>query len=47
MNLAIAEFRRAKGRFASITGALSLIVFLVLILGALSDGLFFGGTGAI
>lgn len=47
MNLAIAEFRRAKGRFVSITGALSLIVFLVLILGALSDGLFFGGTGAV
>ncbi len=47
MNLAIAEFRRAKGRFVSITGALSLIVFLVLILGALGDGLFFGGTGAI
>jgi putative ABC transport system permease protein len=47
MNLAVAEFRRAKGRFASITAALSLIVFLVLILGALGDGLFFGGTGAI
>ncbi|MGB7983093.1 MAG: ABC transporter permease [Candidatus Nanopelagicales bacterium] len=47
MNLAIAEFRRAKGRFVSITGALSLIVFLVLVLGALGDGLFFGGTGAI
>ena len=47
MNLAVAEFRRAKGRFVSITGALSLIVFLVLILGALGDGLFFGGTGAI
>jgi putative ABC transport system permease protein len=47
MNLAIAEFRRAKGRFASITGALSLIVFLVLVLGSLGDGLFFGGTGAI
>ncbi|MCU0301802.1 MAG: ABC transporter permease [Candidatus Nanopelagicales bacterium] len=47
MNLAIAEFRRAKGRFASITGALSLIVFLVLVLGALADGLFFGGTGAV
>lgn len=47
MNLAVAEFRRAKGRFASITGALSLIVFLVLVLGALGDGLFFGGTGAI
>lgn len=47
MNLAVAEFRRAKGRFASITGALSLIVFLVLVLGALGDGLFFGGTGAV
>lgn len=47
MNLAVAEFRRAKGRFVSITGALSLIVFLVLVLGALGDGLFFGGTGAI
>lgn len=47
MNLAIAEFRRAKGRFAAITAALALIVFLVLILGSLGDGLFFGGTGAI
>jgi putative ABC transport system permease protein len=47
MNLALAEFRRAKGRFASITAALSLIVFLVLVLGALGDGLFFGGTGAV
>ena len=47
MNLAVAEFRRAKGRFVSITGALSLIVFLVLVLGALGDGLFFGGTGAV
>jgi putative ABC transport system permease protein len=47
MNLAIAEFRRAKGRFAAITGALSLIVFLVLVLGSLGDGLFYGGTGAV
>lgn len=47
MNLAIAEFRRARGRFLSITGALSLIVFLVLVLGALGDGLFFSGTGAV
>ena len=47
MNLAVAELRRAKGRYASITGALSLIVFLVLVLGALGDGLFFGGTGAV
>jgi len=47
MNLAVAELRRAKGRFAAITGALSLIVFLVLVLGALGDGLFYGGTGAV
>lgn len=47
MNLAIAEFRRAKGRFVAITGALSLIVFLVLVLGTLGDGLFYGGTGAV
>ena len=47
MNLAVAEFRRAKGRYAAITAALSLIVFLVLVLGSLSDGLFFGGTGAV
>lgn len=47
MNLAIAELRRAKGRYVAITGSMSLIVFLVLVLGALGDGLFFGGTGAI
>ena len=47
MNLALAELRRAKGRYAAITAALSLIVFLVLVLGALGDGLFFGGTGAV
>ncbi|MEZ5115200.1 MAG: ABC transporter permease [Candidatus Nanopelagicales bacterium] len=45
--LALNEIRRSKGRFASIVSALSLIVFLVLILGALSDGLFYGSTGAI
>ncbi len=47
MNLAVAELRRARGRFAAITAALSLIVFLVLVLGALGDGLFYGGTGAV
>lgn len=47
MMLALNEIRRGKGRFASIIGALSLIVFLVLTLGALSDGLFFGATGAV
>lgn len=45
--LAINEIRRSKGRFASIVAALSLIVFLVLILGALADGLFYGATGAV
>ena len=47
MMLAIAEIRRARGRFISIIAALSLITFLVLTLSALSDGLFYGSTGAI
>jgi putative ABC transport system permease protein len=47
MMLALNEIRRGRGRFASIIAALSLIVFLVLTLGALSDGLFFGATGAV
>lgn len=45
--LAIREIQRARGRFASIVAALSLIVFLVLVLGALADGLFYGATGAV
>lgn len=45
--LALREIQRGKGRFAAIVAALSLIVFLVLVLGALSDGLFFGATGAV
>ena len=45
--LALNEIRRGKGRFAAIVAALSLIVFLVLVLGALADGLFFGATGAV
>lgn len=47
MMLALAEIRRGLGRFLSIIGALSLITFLVLTLSALSDGLFFGATGAV
>lgn len=47
MMLALSEIRRGKGRFASIIAALSLIVFLVLTLGALADGLFYGATGAV
>lgn len=45
--LAVNEIRRGGGRFSAIVGALSLIVFLVLVLGALADGLFFGATGAV
>lgn len=41
------ELTRGKGRFGAIVAALSLIVFLVLVLGALADGLFFGATGAV
>jgi putative ABC transport system permease protein len=47
MMLALNEIRRGKGRFAAIVSALSLIVFLVLVLGALADGLFYGATGAV
>lgn len=46
MMLAFAEIRRARARFISIIGALALITFLVLTLSALSDGLFYGSTGA-
>lgn len=45
--LASAEIRRGRGRFAAVVSALSLIVFLVLVLAALADGLFFGATGAV
>ncbi len=45
--LATKEIRRSRGRFASIIAALSLIVFLVLTLGALADGLYYGATGAV
>ncbi|HAN72639.1 MAG TPA: hypothetical protein DCQ36_13760, partial [Actinobacteria bacterium] len=33
-------------RFSAIVSALGLLVFLVLVLGALADGLFYGSTGA-
>ena len=45
MRLAFAEFRRNKGRFISIIFAVGFIVFLVLILAGLADGLYFGATG--
>ncbi len=47
MQLALAEIRRRRGRWASIIGAIAFIVFLVLILAALADGLFIGSTGAL
>ena len=47
MRLALAEIRRRRGRWASITGAVAFIVFLVLVLAALADGLFIGSTGAL
>ena len=47
MMLALREIQRGGGRFAAVVGALALIVFLVLVLGALADGLFYGATGAV
>ena len=41
------ELTRSKGRFSAVVAALALIVFLVLVLGALADGLFYGATGAV
>lgn len=47
MKLALAEMRRNRGRFAAIVAALVLIVFLVLVLTGLADGLYYGATGAL
>ncbi len=47
MHIALAEMRRRKGRWATIVGAVAFIVFLVLVLAALADGLFIGSTGAL
>ena len=47
MKLALAEMRRTPGRWGSITGAVGFIVFLVLVLAGLADGLFIGTTGAL
>jgi putative ABC transport system permease protein len=46
MRLALAEFRRNRARYLSITAAVGFIVFLVLILAGLADGLYYGATGA-
>ncbi len=47
MRLAWAEIRRTRGRFTAMAAALTLLVFLVLILSALADGLYYGATGAL
>lgn len=47
MPLALAEIRRARGRFTTIVVALALLVVLVLVLTALADGLFYGSSGAV
>ena len=47
MRLAWLEMRRAGGRFSAIGAAVVLIVFLVVVLNALADGLYYGATGAI
>ncbi len=47
MELALAEIRRRRGRWGSIVAAVAFIVFLVLVLAALSDGLFIGTSGAL
>lgn len=47
MQLALSEIRRRRGRWISIVGAVGFIVFLVLVLAALADGLFIGNTGAL
>lgn len=47
MQLALAEIRRRRGRWGSIIGAVGFIVFLVLVLAALADGLFIGTAGAL
>ena len=47
MRLALAEILRRRGRWVSIVGAVAFIVFLVLVLAALADGLFIGMAGAL
>lgn len=46
MSLGLIELRRTPARFAAVAGAIGFIVFLALILAALSDGLYLGSTGA-
>lgn len=46
MRLAFAELRRERKRYLSIIASIGFIVFLVLILAGLADGLYYGSTGA-
>lgn len=47
MRLALRELRRSARRFVPTTAALALLVMLLLFLGGLLDGLYFGSTGAL
>jgi putative ABC transport system permease protein len=47
MRLAIRELIRRPGRFAVVGGALTVLVLLLLFLGALLDGLYLNSTGAV
>lgn len=47
MKFATAEMLRNRGRFGAIISAIALIVFLVLVLSAIADGLWLGATGAL
>ena len=47
MNLALVEMRRSKLRFGLLAGAVSLLVFLVLLLTTLSNALVNSITGAL
>ncbi len=47
MSLAWRELRRRPGRFLLAAGMLTLLVFLLLFLGGLLDGLYNGSTGAV
>lgn len=47
MHIAVRELIRRPGRFVVVGGALTLLVLLLLFLGALLDGLFLNSSGAI
>jgi putative ABC transport system permease protein len=47
MRLALRELRRRPGRFLIAAGMLTVLVFLLLFLGGLLDGLYNGSTGAL